>query len=52
MIFLQKKVHNDEPMCRAGIEMQTQRIHLWTQQGKERAGQTQRVVLTYIQCCA
>ena len=49
MIFLQEKVHNDEPMYRAGIEMHTWRTDLWAQQEKERVGQIERVVLTYIQ---
>ena len=26
----------DEPISRAGIEMQTQRMDMWTQRGKER----------------
>ena len=29
---------SDEPICSAGIEMQTQRIDLWAQWGKERVG--------------
>ena len=37
MIFWQKKVHDDEPMCRAGTEMQTQRMDL-SRQGKETLG--------------
>ena len=37
----------NEPICRAGIETQTQRMDLWTQQGKERVGQIERVALTY-----
>ena len=28
----------DEPICRAGIEMQTQRTDLWAQWGKKRVG--------------
>ena len=32
----------------AGIETQTSRTDLWTQQGKERVGQTERAALTYI----
>ena len=28
----------DEPFCRAGIEVLTYRMDLWTQQGKEKAG--------------
>ena len=33
----------DEPICRAGIETQTQRTDLWTQWGKEREGQIERI---------
>ena len=28
----------DEPVCRAGIEVLTDRMDLWTQQGKEKGG--------------
>ena len=37
----------DEPICRAGIEMQTEGMDLWTLQGKERVGQIETVALTY-----
>ena len=43
-----KKNDTDEPICKAGIEMQTYRIDLWTQWGKERVGRTERVALAYI----
>ena len=33
----------DEPICRAGIEMQTWGMGVWTQQGKERVGQIETV---------
>ena len=33
-----QKNGTDEPMCRAVIEMQTQRTDLWAQWGKERMG--------------
>ena len=42
----------DEPVCRDGLEMQTQRMNLWTQQGKERVGQIKKVALMYIRCHA
>jgi len=35
---LNLKDGTDEPICRAGIEMQTQRTDLWAQWGKEREG--------------
>ena len=38
----------DEPVCRAGREMQTYRMDFWTQNGKERVGQIESIVLTYI----
>ena len=41
----------DEPICRAGIEMQTQRTDLWAQQGKERRGQIEIVALEYVHYC-
>ena len=40
----------DEPVRREEMEMQTQRVDLWTQQGEERGGPTERVALTYIHC--
>ena len=42
------KDSTDEPMCRTAMEMQSQRIDLWTPQGKERVGQTQRVAPKHI----
>ena len=38
----------DEPIFRAGIEMQKQRMDLWTQWKKERMGQIERVALAEI----
>ena len=38
----------DEPICRAETEMQTERMNLWANRGKERMGRIERVVLTYI----
>ena len=43
-----QKNSTGEPICKAGIEMQMQGMDLWTQQGKERVGRTERVALTYI----
>ena len=43
-----RKNGTDEPICRAGIETQTQRMGLWTQQGKGRVGEIQRVALKHI----
>lgn len=40
-----QKNGTDEPTCRAGVEMQAWRTDLWTQQGKERVGQMERVTL-------
>ena len=40
-----RKNGTDEPICRAGIETQTQRMDLWSQQVKERVGQIERVEL-------
>ena len=37
------------PICKAGIETQTQRTDLWTQQGKGRAGRIERGALKYTQ---
>ena len=37
----------DEPIFRAGIKVQVQRMDLWTQ--RESGGQIERVALTYIQ---
>ena len=45
-----KKNGTDEPICRARIEMQTQRMDLWTHRGKEKV--KERVVLdTYTLPC-
>ena len=38
-----EKNGTDEPICRARIEMQTQRMDLWTHQGKEKV--KEKVVL-------
>ena len=38
----------DGPTCRAGIEVQTQRMAWETQQGKERAGRMEGVALSHI----
>ena len=38
-----------EHICRAAIEMETQRKDLWTQQVKGSMGQIERVALTYLQ---
>ena len=38
----------DEPICREGMETQTQRMDLWTESGKERMRQTEKVTSTYI----
>ena len=42
----------DQPICRAGIEMQTQRTDMQTQWAKERVGRTGRFGLTYIHTAA
>ena len=42
-----QKSDTDEPICGAEIEMQTYRTDLWTQLGKERVGQTEKVSLKY-----
>ena len=38
----------DESICREGKETQMQIKDMWTQWGKERAGQIEKVALTYI----
>ena len=43
-----QKNGTDKPICGEGMEMQTQRTDVWTQQGKERVGGIEKVVLTYI----
>ena len=35
---LKRGIGTDEPICRAAVEMQTQRTDFWTQCGKERVG--------------
>lgn len=42
---------SDEPICRAGIKMQTKRTHLWEQRGKEREERTERAEHTYMTVC-
>jgi len=44
------KNNMDEPIHREEMKMQTSRMDLWTQQGKERAGPTEKVALTYTHC--
>ena len=39
----------DDPIFRAGIKVQVQRMDLWTQ--RRRGGQTERAALTYIHYC-
>ena len=38
-----QKNGTDELICLAGIEMQMERMDLWTQWGKERLGQIEKV---------
>ena len=38
----------DEPICRAAMETQTWREDLWTQWGKGRVGQIERVIWKYM----
>ena len=38
----------DEPIYKDGMEMQTQRMDLWTQLGKERVGQMEKVASTFL----
>lgn len=40
----------DESFCRKRMEMQMQRMEVWTQRGKERVGRMQKVALRYIIC--
>ena len=40
--------NTDEPICREGMETQTYRMDLWTEQGKERVSRTEKVALIYI----
>ena len=46
-IYEIQKNSTDEPICRAGIETQTEN-RLWTQWGKERVGRIERAVLTFM----
>ena len=39
----------DQPICMAGIKTQMYRKDLWTQQGKEKVGQIERIALKHIQ---
>ena len=45
-----QKNGTDEPICRAGIETQTQRMDLWTQMGDGEDGMNYgiRVALKYV----
>ena len=42
------KNNTDEPIYRAGIETQTQSTDLWTQPGKERVEQIERVAPKHV----
>ena len=44
-IYGMYKNGTDEPICRAGIEIQTKRTDLWAQPEKKRVEQTKRVAL-------
>ena len=46
-----QKDDTDEPIFRAAVEIQTQRTDFWTQLGKERVGQMERVVWKHICPC-
>ena len=46
-----QKTGINEPICKIGIEAWTQTTDLWTQWGKERGGQAEKEVLTYIYYC-
>ena len=48
-LFLQEN-GTDEPICMARIEIQMQRMGLWTQWGKERVGRIERVALMRMHC--
>ena len=50
-IYGLQKNGTDEPTCWAGTEMQTQRMHLWTQVGEKRAGYIERAALAYKHYC-
>ena len=47
-IAFSEKNATDELICRAALEKLTWGTDLWTQQGKEKVGQLERVALTYI----
>ena len=47
-MYESQKNGTDDPICRTGIETQTQRPDVWTQQGKERVGHIERVALKHI----
>ena len=42
-IYGSRKIDIDEPICRAGIKMQTWRMDLWTQQRKQSVRRIERV---------
>ena len=44
-----QKDGTDGPICRARMEMQTQRTDLWTWRGEERVGQVERVARKLMQ---
>ena len=49
MYGIQKNINSpDEPIYREEMEMQMQRMDWWTQRGKERVGQANKVALTYV----
>ena len=45
---MESRKNGTDESIQAGIETQMQRTDLWTQGGKERVGQIERVALTYI----
>ena len=47
-IYEIQKDGTDEPICRAAMEMQTQRTDFWTQQRKERVGRIEREALKHV----
>ena len=47
-IYGTQKDGTDKSICRAAVDMQTQRADLWTQVGKERVGLKERVPLKHI----
>ena len=44
-----QKDGTDEPICRARMEIPTQRTDLWTWKGEERVGQVERVARKHMQ---